>query len=498
MIPKTKLREWIEDYCLNNLNQSEKVEFEAELIRNSDLREEVEFENELQAALTEKDVLNLREKLSTVAKQNVASETSFELLDGFENVAELSCTLPPEELLKVYDSLPKAHVYQHELVSNENIHEFFREQGIFDLEEDNLTDEFGDQEINLEGLEEAVLEKDILNLRETLSKVAASVHQQSCPAEEIEQYLNGELSPVELERFEQELAVNSVLQREVQLHREMEQAVLELDIMNLRGELARLTGAETSWNVTEEQIEDYVNGELEGEDLKLFLSELNENSGLRAEVALRENVDIAIGEKDIFSLRNVLSQAKQDAESKEIRSLIPETTRITQSQWWRAGVAVAVILVTFAGLMGRNMDFSNTVDDYFQAPQWAPQRSVSSDMGILQEANSFFVNGEYDKALVLYDKAISDKDEKFVFQFYKASTLQSLEKYEEAIPEYADVISHGDNMFVEEAEWFRALCYFKLGKTEEARTQLAAIVNRKGYFASDARAVLRKSKYTFR
>jgi tetratricopeptide (TPR) repeat protein len=498
MIPKTKLREWIEDYCLNNLNQSEKVEFEAELIRNSDLREEVEFENELQSALIEKDVLTLREKLSTVSKQTASRETSFELLDGFENVAELSCTLPPEELLKVFDSLPKAHVYQHELVSNENIHEFFREQGIFDINDDILSDEFGEQEINLEGLEEAILEKDILNLRETLSKVAASVHEQCCPAEEIEQYLNGELSSVEIERFEQELAVNSVLQREVQLHREMEQAVLELDIMNLRDELARLTGAETSWNVTEKQIEDYVTGELEGEELKLFLAELNENSGLRAEVALRENVDMAISEKDIFSLRSGLNQAKQDVESKEIRSLIPETSRISQSHWLRAGVAVAVIVVAFAGLLGRNMIFSHTVDNYFQAPQWAPQRSVSSDMGILQEANSFFVNGEYDKALVLYDKAIGDKDEKFVFQFYKASTLHNLEKFEEAIPEYTDVISHGDNMFVEEAEWFRALCYFKLGKAEEARSQLTAIINRNGYFARDARAVLRKSKYAFK
>jgi tetratricopeptide (TPR) repeat protein len=498
MIPKTKLREWIEDYCLNNLNQSEKVEFEAELIRNSDLRDEVEFEKVLQSALNEKDVLNLRGKLSTVATQTAAWENSFDLLDGFENIAELSSTLPPEELLKVYDSLPKAHVYQHELVSNENIHEFFREQGIFDLDDDILTDEFEEQEMNLVGLEEAILEKDILNLRDTLSKVAASVHEQCCPAEEIEQYLNGELSKHELERFEQELAVNSILQREVQLHREMEQAVLELDIMNLRDELSRLTGTETSWNVTEEQIEDYVNGELEGEELKLFIAELNENSGLRAEVALRENVDMAIGEKDIFSLRNGLTQAKQDAESKEIRSLIPETTRISQSQWWRAGVAVAVILVAFAGLLGRNMNFSHTIDDYFHAPQWAPQRSVSSDMGILQEANTFFVNGEYDKALVLYDKAINDKDEKFVFQFYKASTLQNLEKYEEAIPEYADVISHGDNMFVEEAEWFRALCYFKLGETVEAKNQLMAIINRNGYFARDARAVLRKSKYTFR
>ena len=494
MIPKTKLHELIEDYCLNNLNQSEKDEFEFQLLSDSDLADEVEFEKNLQAAVTEKDVLTLRDKLSAAAQQAGTREGSFGLLQGFEEVTEVSAILPPEELLKNYDSLPKAHVYQHELVSNENIHEFFREQDIFDMDDDNLFNEFELNEIHLDGLEEAILEKDILNLRDTLTKVASSVREQCCPGEEIEQYLSGELSPLQLERFEQELAVNNVLQREVKLHRELEDAVMELDIMNLRNELGQIMGKETSWNVSEEQIESYINGELDGEELKLFLAELDENAGLRAEVSLRENVEMAIGENDIFSLRSSLMKAKEDAADKEIRSLIPEPRRISHTQWWRAGVAVAVILVAFAGLLGRNLTYYPTVDDYMQAPHWTPQRSVSSDMGILQEANRYFIHGEYDKAIVLYDKAIKDKDDKFVFQFYKASTLQNLEKYEEAIPEYANVISHGDNMFVDEAEWYRALCYIRLGETDEARKQLMGIIRKNGYYASSAKAVLRKSK----
>jgi hypothetical protein len=39
MIPKTKLFEWIEDYLMDALSQSEKKEFETELQRNSELRE---------------------------------------------------------------------------------------------------------------------------------------------------------------------------------------------------------------------------------------------------------------------------------------------------------------------------------------------------------------------------------------------------------------------------------------------------------------------------
>jgi tetratricopeptide (TPR) repeat protein len=497
MIPKTKHFEWIEDYLMDRLNQQERNEFETELANNSELSEEVKFEKEVHAAILEKDVLNLREKLETVSKQSKNGNTPFSLLEGFENIRQLSEKLPPEELIKFYDSLPKAHIYQHELVSNENIHEFFREQNIPGLESEIISDDFDELDFELDGLDDAVLEKDILDLRETLGKVSASVREQ-CSSEEIDRYIGGELIGQELERFEQELAVNSILQREVAIHRELENALLELDVMNLRGEISHLMKTETSWNVTEIQIEEYISGSLEGEELEMFQAELNENTDLRAEVSLRRNVDAAIGEKGIFALRDKLKNVQQEVKNKEIKSLIPDA-KVQQMNWWRAGVAVVVVLFAIAGIckneLGNNID--QTYNRYYQQPEWAPQRSVATDLGFLQQANNYLVEGEYQKALLLYDKAIKEKEEKFVYRFYKAASLQKLGRYEEAIPEYSEVIQHGDNIFVEEAEWYRALCYLKLEQKEAAQKHLLAIINRKGYYADDAKAVLRKTRFLF-
>lgn len=497
MIPKTKLFELVEDYCLDALSQQEKNEFEKELKSNNELRDEVKFEKAIQSALAEKDVLNLREKLETVSKQTRNGNTPFDLLENFDNIQQLSETLPPEELLKFYDSLPKAHVYQHELVANENIHEFFREQNIAGLDQDLSFDDFDDSELEFDGLDEAILEKDILNLRSTLSKVSASVREQ-CSAEEIDRYLYGELVGKELERFEQELAVNSILQREVALHGELENALLELDVMNLRNKMDHLLKTESSWNVSESQIEDFIDGLLEGEELELFRAELNENTDLKAEVSLRRNVDKSIGENDILTLRDKLIKVKHEVQSKEIKSLIPETN-ILPLKFWRAGVAVAVILFAFAGLFKSEFTGTSQIySKYYQTPEWAPQRSVAADLGILQQANQFFAEGNYEKALSLYEKAINENDEKFVFQFYKAASLQNLEHFDKAIPEYSNVIKHGDNMFVEESEWYRALCYLKTGQKDSAKEQLFAIINRNGYYASDAKAVLRKTRLSFR
>lgn len=496
MIPKTKLFELIEDYLMDALNQSEKKEFETELQSNSELRVEVKFEKEIQTAITEKEVLNLREKLQTVSKQVKSGNTPFNLLDSFENIQQLTDTLPPEELLKFYDSLPKAHVYQHEMVSNENIHEFFREQNIPGIENDVLIDDFDENDIELDGFEEAILEKDILNLRDTLGKVSTAVREQ-CSTDEIDNYLNGELNGAELERFEQELAVNNYLQKEVDIHQELEKALLELDVMNLRDEISHLMATETSWNVTEGQIEEFISGALEGAKLEEFRSELNENKDLKAEVVFRRNVEKAVGEKDVLSLRNKLHAVQHEVKNKEIKSLIPETN-VQQMNWWRAGVAVVIVLFAFAGLVRDNFgNMDRNYEKYYEQPEWAPQRSVTADLSVLQQANGYFVSGEYEMALGLYNKAIAENDDKFVFQFYKAASLQNLERFGEAIPEYSKVIEHGDNIFVEEAEWYKALCYLKLEQKESAQKQLTAIVNKNGYYASDAKAILRKVRFLF-
>jgi hypothetical protein len=96
------------------------------------------------------------------------------------------------------------------------------------------------------------------------------------------------------------LQVNRILQREVAIHRELENALLELDVMNLRDEISHLMETETSWNVSEQQIEDFISGSLEGEELELFRAELSENTDLKAEVALRRNIDKSPLERKIY------------------------------------------------------------------------------------------------------------------------------------------------------------------------------------------------------
>jgi len=515
MIPKAEFFEWIDDYCLEQLSEIEKQQFETELKHNSELKEEVKLFTEIQSAITEKDITNLREELNVIAQSSKIREKdkgSFELLDDFTDIQEITDTVSPEDLINYYDSLPKVHVYHHELTSNENIHQFYKEQSQTGNEGEeeamNGFEDLNDFE-DLEGLEEAIMEKDILNLRETLSQVAKSVKPQFS-TEEIDKYLSGELKGSELKKFEAELEQNRALKEEVELHREMEGAFGEMDIFTLRSQLSHIIDTETSWNVSERSIEQYIDGELQGELLDEFIAELNENTDLMAEVTLRRNVNEAIGEKDIFTLRDKLKSARESSENTEIKSIVPDTS-INLFINWKRVVAIAILLLGITGMY--NISFNSldkTYHSVYTSPKSSVERSVSvapatgemtlEEQSSFSEANTYYLNGEYKKAAIEFAKLAHSKNKKdgFVYQFYLGASLQNSDQFKEAIPEYNQVIKQGDNYFIEEAEWYKSLCYLELGDKKMAKQNLEAIIDRNGFYKKDAKLVLRRLKFSIK
>lgn len=502
MTRNTDFFDLIEDYCLGQLEEALMLEFETELKTNPKLRSEMELWMEIQGAIEEKEVLNLRNKLENVAKQNkpvMHCNDSFEIFDDFSEIQEINEILSAEELISFYDSLPKVHAYHHVSKSNENIHQFYKDQNVSKINDaDDFSDELNELDFaEFEGIEQAILEKDILQFRQTLKQVAKSVEPQFT-VEEIDDFINGELSGSELIDFEKDFYQNRSLRDEVNLHQEIDSAIQEEDIINLRNQISGILQTETSWNVSEKSIEDFIDGVLEGELLKEFKLELHDNTDLMAEVELRRQVNDSIREKDIFDLRRELKAAREASEVKKVKMIIPET-RIGQIKFWRSSVAVLIVLIGLAGVLRNSfISVDNTYDNFYNAPAWSPERSLTNEITILQEANMSYLNADYAQVIKIFNQLPESNIPYPVFDFYKAASLQNLDKYEEAITAYTKVIKHGDNLFIEEAEWYRSLCYLKLGNEQTAKAELLAVIDRKGHFENDAKAVLRRLKFSMK
>jgi len=500
MIPKTNFFDLIEDYCLGNLEETYKLEFETELKTSALLRSEVELWLEIQSAIEEKEILTLRDNLENVIKLNkpvMSGNEAFDLLDEFSEIEEISEILSKEELINFYISLPKVHAYHHVATSNENNHQFYKKQNAANINGiQDIGDDLSDFDLEeFEGLEQAILEKDILHFRQTLKQVSKSVELQFS-AEEIDNYINVELNELNVLEFESDLFQNRSLRDEMKLHQDIDLAIQESEIMNLRSQIYNILQTETSWNVSEKSIEDYIDAELEGELLDEFNSELRDNTDLMAEVVLRKQVNESINEKDIIDLRNELRAARKASEVKKVKMIFPESKE-GQMVFWRSSVAIVIVLLGLTGVIGKSFfSVNNTYDKYYESPTWSPERSTSSEITLLKKVNISYMNKDYAQVIKIINELPETNSNSPIFDFYKAASLQELDKFDEAIAGYSKVISHGDNMFIEESQWYRSLCYLKLGNKEKASTELLAVIDRKGYFENEAKSVLRRLKYS--
>jgi hypothetical protein len=70
--------------------------------------------------------------------------------------------------------------------------------------------------------------------------------------------------------------------------------------------------------------------------------------------------------------------------------------------------------------------------------------------------------------------------------FYSGMCCYYQDKCSEAIPLFAKVLTHPNNVFYQEARWFTALCFGKQGQTEAEKKSLREIADRLGFYADRA------------
>ncbi len=68
------------------------------------------------------------------------------------------------------------------------------------------------------------------------------------------------------------------------------------------------------------------------------------------------------------------------------------------------------------------------------------------------------------------------------------------ENYPEAKQSFTKVIDNNNNLFLEDAQWYLALCYLKTDEKEKAIDQLNFIKKSESIYRDDARKILRKMK----
>jgi tetratricopeptide (TPR) repeat protein len=237
-------------------------------------------------------------------------------------------------------------------------------------------------------------------------------------------------------------------------------------------------------------IERYNAGEMDEAEKQWFLKELDGNPRLREEVELRERTDNVLKNHDIIRLRNKLSEIEESR-----KSFVPSKTTGKRLPISIAAVLAGLIIISSITFFGtRHITNDEIINQYYKtydgiSVSRSSQTVASNDYSTGLE---YYNIHDYKNAALYFSKALNvDPENMESTMFYGTSSFE-LNNYPEAQRSFTKVIDNNNNLFMEDAEWYLALCYVRTNEMKKATYELKAIKNSRSIYSKNAAKILRQ------
>lgn len=507
MIRKSEYFEQTDKFLNSEMTLPELKEFEIQMEIDSELADEVNLHLDVEMAMSEQDIISLRSNLNQIVQNqtdkanneiSVFDSFSFGLSEEFASHKNLNNQISSDDILNFGHTFPQIHLYQHQIAGKENIHQFYKEQ--FDA--GSVSDEGSftpfEEELFAE-VQNALEENDIFDLRANLNQIAQALPAHQYSAQDLEDYVYNNMDDALKAQFEAELTINNSLVNDLNLFREIDLAGAENDVMNLRASLKEIQKSEFRTSASIEDIENYMYSELSDEELASFEAELISNQNLKEEIELIKNIDLALNESDVMQLRSKLQDiAGQIASEKQTERSFSGKFKFQRTVVISSIAASLILLLGITGLLSRHSSQGELYQKFYNKYETAGiVRSASSTADqTLNSAMQKYEDQDYEAALNLFSKVISNDQNNMAGHFYTGVSLQETGKYQNAIQEYQTVISNKDNLFIEQAQWYIGLCYLQTNENKKAYKQFRNIADNQGFYQAKAQAILKKMEYS--
>lgn len=485
----------IEKYILGKLKGKKLEDFRLNMEQSPELAFEVQFNVEMAEAISESNIMNLRSSMQSIfeplAKQPKQQKG---------NLFDLSQNLDPSKISKtanaditnIENSLQFIHLENHKKNQTERIHVIKPENSTINIQRERfISDNDLWQEIS-----DSLKEKDIIELRNNLKQIT-STNETELNDYQIDQYLDQDLSTDVMMEIESMINNDQQIAAQVELHKEINSAINENDIFNLRATINSIVEEEQSISYSEiKRIDEYLLNYLNDKEQLEFEEQLFEDLRLKSELDLNSEINGAILEEDIMNLRGSLSDIiHEDKADTKIRQFIPDTFRKSPSRMIGAAASIAaVISVGAMTLSNQKLSsqeiYNNAYKPYEATGLYRSPVSVTPEiLGV-----DLYNNQKYKGALDQFDKVLNANPDHPMCNFYSGLSYQQLQEYSKAINSYQKVIDEKDNLFIEQAEWYMALCYLKTNDESKAYSTFNAILDKKGYYSKDVKEIIKKLK----
>jgi tetratricopeptide (TPR) repeat protein len=240
-------------------------------------------------------------------------------------------------------------------------------------------------------------------------------------------------------------------------------------------------------------IERYNSGEMSDTEKQWFLKELEGNEKLRNEVDLRKRTDEILKKQDVISLRNKLSEIER--QRNKVKSPQKDSRRSVFIKY-AAVVAVLVLIGSVVLLPGKKFNSDEIVKQYYKAynppaNQRSAQSAADADFTLALE---FYNTHDYNKAAILFNKVLDNQPNDMQTMLLIGVSNYEEKKYPEAKQSFGKVLDDNNNLYVDQARWYLALCYLNTGEKEKAMQLFDEISKESGIYQNDAKKIVKGLK----
>lgn len=485
----------IEQMIFGSLQGNELKNFQSMLNEQPDLAQELKFQQELKDAILESEVSDFRIQLKAIAGEPMESNHGDERpqfdLSHHLNQSKISKTTHAEIKLNG-NSLQHIHLENHKKTLTERRHKISSGNHHYAyLRNQNLNDQELWKEITL-----SINDDDVAELRTNLNQIAAADNSAYSDFE-IDQFRDGELDALIANEIKELSETNPQFAARLKLHHEIDEAISESDLLELRNSISEIIDEEQSIGFEEiKRIDEYLLNYLSQDEQEFMEEQLANDLRLKKETKLNREINEAILEEDVQHLRASLIQlVKTERTNDKHRKLIPASINSSKAKIFGAAASLAAIITTGSILL--NHQQSNTDDlyeKYYQPYESTGLYRNSSSLAREMNGVDLYNQKNYLQALEQFSAVLRENPEHPMCNFYAGLSYQELDEYRKAIGHYQNVIDEKDNLFIEQAEWYMALCYLKTDNQARAYSIFNQILDKNGYYSKDAQEIMKKTK----
>ena len=236
-------------------------------------------------------------------------------------------------------------------------------------------------------------------------------------------------------------------------------------------------------------IERYLDNKMEPSERKWFEKEMEGNLWLKKELELRRKANEITSNFDAVKLREKLQKAEMRHRNE---SVIGKAVKKVPVNY--AAIFIGLIIIsTLVLLSGNSLNIRSftgkALDDYN-----ALTIHRSGDINVpaeLTRGMELSRQGKYNDAIQQFEMLVDGDQSSIQSNFLNGMANMQIDEYRKAIESFDIVISHNDNMFIEDASYYMGLSYLNIEENEKARTILEGLISSDSRYRKSAKKALK-------